>query len=134
MTIPGRFRTLLADGGEETLIVTAEVNEFEYLVAYPVEEWNRLMEKLRSFPTTNKSVKDWMRYHIGHAMECPLDRHGRILVPPTLRDFSKLSKEVVLLGMNEKFEIWDCRRWGEKEEQIRQSSDQILDEVARLGL
>lgn len=135
LTIPGKFREELANGGSEVLMLTADVDPYAYLVAYPMEEWDRLMENLRSHPTnTNRALKDWMRYHIGRAMECPLDRHGRILVPPALRQFSRLNRQVILLGMNEKFEIWDERRWGEKEEHIRQSSDQIMDEVSKQGL
>ena len=104
------------------------------LAAYPQEEWNRIVEKARGLPMTDRHVKDFMRYFIASARKCSLDRHGRILIPPSLRDASKLSKEVILLGMNYKFEIWDQKRWKEREEQIIQSSEEISAALANLGL
>jgi MraZ protein len=69
-----------------------------------------------------------MRSFISRASECTLDRHGRILIPPDLRDL--LNKDVILLGMDYKFEIWDSERWKEKLERINQSSDKICSSPA----
>ena len=104
------------------------------LVAYCQEEWNRILEKSKGLPMTDRHVEDFMRFFIASARKCPLDRHGRILIPPILRDSSKLNKEVILLGMNYKFEVWDHKRWKEKEEQILQSSEEIKMALANLGL
>lgn len=132
LSLPGKLREALANGPQEVLMVTKDFDPC--LVAYPQEEWSRIVEKAKGLPMTDRHVKDFMRHFIAPAMECPLDKHGRILIPLSLRDFAKLSKEVILLGMDYKIEIWDQKRWKEKEEQINQSSDQISAALASLGL
>jgi len=132
LSIPGEFREALLNGSQELLMVTTNFDQC--LVAYCQEEWNRILDKAKGLPMTDRHVEDFMRYFIASARKCPLDRHGRILIPPTLRGASKLNKEVILLGMNYKFEVWDHRRWKEKEEQILQSSEEIKMALASLGL
>ncbi len=132
LSLPGKFREALNHGGQETLMVTTDFDQC--LAAYPKEEWDRIVEKAKALPMTDRHVKDFMRYFIARAMECPLDKQGRILIPPSLREFSKLQRDVILLGMDYKIEIWDLKRWKEKEEEINQSSQQISAALANLGL
>lgn len=115
-------------------MVTAKLSQDAYLVAYPLGEWEQFLQRLRGFPSNNKSLEDWKRFFVSRAQECPLDRSGRILVPPSLREFAYLSRDVTLLGMTEKFEIWDSDRYKEKEEEIRKLADPINADVSRLGL
>lgn len=132
LSIPGKFREALNNGSQEILIVTRDFDQC--LVAYPEAEWYRKTEKAKALPMTDQHVKNFYRSFIASAMECSLDKHGRILIPPALREYSKLSKDVILLGMDYKIEIWDLKRWKEKEAQIMQSADQISAALANLGL
>lgn len=134
LTIPSRYREHLTNGSQEVLVVTAKLSQDAYLVAYPLGEWEQFLQRLRGFPSNNKSLEDWKRFFVSRAQECPLDRSGRILVPPSLREFAYLSRDVTLLGMTEKFEIWDSDRYKEKEEEIRKLADPINADVSRLGL
>ena len=132
VSIPVRFRETLAERYEETLIVTTDLDQC--LAAYPVEEWRLIVEKAKDLPQMRKEVKDWMRVFYSRAVECPLDRQGRILVPPTLRDQAKLNRQIVMLGMFNKIEVWDLKRWKEKEVQLSQNSEKISEALAELGL
>jgi MraZ protein len=132
LSIPGKLKEALVNGAHEVLIVTKDFDAC--LVAYPPEEWKRILEKTKGFPMTSTHVKSFNRHVIAPAMECPLDKQGRILIPPSLRSYAKLNKEVVVLGMHYKIEIWDRKRWKEKEEQINQSADEISSALASLGL
>jgi MraZ protein len=132
VSIPGKFREVLVNRYQEILMVTRDFDQC--LVAYPPEEWSRILEKAKGFPMTNPNVKKFNRHVIAAAMECPLDKQGRILIPSNLRMFAKLNKEVVLLGMDYKIEIWDYNLWKENEEQINQSREQISVSLADLGL
>ena len=132
VSVPGRLREVLINKYQEVLVVTKDFDQC--LVGYPLEEWSRILEKAKSLPMTDPSVKQFSRHVIAAAMECPLDKQGRILVPPNLRTFAKLNKEVVLLGMDYKIEIWDYKQWKEKEEQINQSRVEISSALASLGL
>ena len=132
LSIPGKLREVLVNRYQEVLMVTKDFDQC--LVAYPLEEWSRILEKAKGLPMTHPRVKSFNRHVIAPAMECPLDKQGRILIPPSLRTYAKLNKEVVLLGMDYKIEIWEYKRWKEKEEQINQSAEEISSDLASLGL
>lgn len=132
VSIPFKFREVLTDRYEETLIITADLDQC--LVGYPVEEWRLIEEKAKQLPMMKKEVKDWLRVFYSRAVECALDRHGRILVPPPLREYARLQREIVLLGMFNKIELWDQRRWKEKELQVSKNSEKISEALAGLGL
>jgi MraZ protein len=132
VSIPVRFREILNDRYEETLIVTTDLDLC--LAAYPVEEWRLIIEKAKNLPQMRKEVKDWMRVFYSRAVECALDRQGRILVPPSLREHAKLNRQIVMLGMFNKIEVWDLKRWKEKELQLSKNTEKISDALAELGL
>ncbi|MBN2655026.1 MAG: division/cell wall cluster transcriptional repressor MraZ [Nitrospirae bacterium] len=81
------------------------------LQIYPLEEWNRLEEKVRSLPKTDEAVKYFMRRVVASAVDCELDKQGRILVPVAHREDSSISSEIVVVGQIDKIEIWDKHLW-----------------------
>ncbi len=108
-SIPVKFRDVLNGKDTNGLIVT---NEFDgCLVAYPINEWKIVEEKISSFPDIRKEIKAYQRFFISGAVECPIDKQGRILIPPTLRDYAVLTKDVIFVGMLNKFEIWSRENW-----------------------
>lgn len=105
LSIPAKFREALETAFEAPLFVTVMDN---CLVAYPADEWRALEAKLNSMPQFDEKIQRFRRVFYASAQECPLDKAGRILVPPLLRERAGLSKDVVLAGMGRKFEIWDA--------------------------
>jgi len=103
ISIPARFRELLAEKNDERVMIT---NFDRCLVAYPREEWQTMEEKISSLSMVKKEAKAFQRFFVSAAVECPIDKLGRILIPPTLRSYARLEKEVVFAGMVKKFEIW----------------------------
>jgi MraZ protein len=106
--VPSHFRLVMkrnAYGG--VLYVTCAMID-ECLLIYPDHEWDNLMEKLSDKPKNSDAVKYFMRKVVGSAQECEMDRQGRVLVPPPLRDDAGmgLGGEVVAVGVGEKIEIW----------------------------
>lgn len=77
------------------------------LCAYPVDDWQKLISKVNQMPQTSDAVKYFMRRVIGSAVECEVDRQGRVLVAPALRTDAGLKNEVVMLGLGNRIEIWD---------------------------
>ncbi|MEW6325217.1 MAG: division/cell wall cluster transcriptional repressor MraZ [Nitrospirota bacterium] len=132
VSIPVRFRQVLADRYEETLIVTTDLDQC--LVGYPLDEWRLIEEKTKTLPSMQKEVKDFLRFFYSSAVECPLDRQGRILLPAHLRQYAKLNRDVVLIGMMSKIEVWGERQWKEKEGQVSQNVERIGSALAGLGL
>jgi MraZ protein len=131
LSIPSRFREILSDRYSETLVLT---NFDRCLVAFPQEEWDVLERKAAALPQLKKEVKAFQRYFISGATECPLDRQGRILIPPTLRTCAELSRDVVLVGMLKKIEIWSKTRWEEAFTESQKSFEEIGDVLAELGI
>lgn len=81
------------------------------LHVYPLEEWNKLEEKIRSMPKMEEAVKFFLRRVIASALECELDRQGRVLIPYEHRQDAGINSEVVIVGQLEKIEIWDKAAW-----------------------
>jgi len=132
VSIPIKFRETLAERYEEKLIVTTDLDQC--LVAYPIEEWQIMQEKVKTIPAMQQEVKDWLRFFYSGAVECPLDRQGRILLSPALREYARITKEIVMLGIFNKIEIWDAKRWKEKESQMPKNSEKIGAALSGLGL
>src|SRR4030066_702119 len=96
VSIPAKFRELIVEKYDDRLILT---NFDRCLVAYPYEEWRVLEERVGSLSMVKKEVKAFQRFFISGATECPIDNLGRILIPPTLRVYALMEKDVVFAGM-----------------------------------
>jgi MraZ protein len=131
VSIPAKFRELLAEKYDDRLILT---NFDRCLVAYPYEEWRVLEERVSSLSMVKKEVKAFQRFFISGATECPIDKLGRILVPPTLRDYAQLGRNVVFAGMLRKFEIWSKERWLEEIKRSEVDFEGMGEALADLGI
>jgi MraZ protein len=131
VSIPAKFRELLAEKNDDRLILT---NFDRCLVAYPYEEWRVLEERVGSLSMVKKEVKAFQRFFISGATECPIDKLGRILVPPTLRDYAQLGRNVVFAGMLRKFEIWSKERWLEEIKRSEVDFEGMGEALADLGI
>jgi MraZ protein len=131
VSIPAKFRELIVEKYDDRLILT---NFDRCLVAYPYEEWKVLEERVSSLSMVKKEVKSFQRFFISGATECPIDKLGRILVPPTLRDHAQLEKSVVFAGMLKKFEIWSKERWIEEIKRSQEDFEGTGATLAELGL
>lgn len=134
MAFPTRYRERLAELCGGRVVVTVNVDRDHCLLVYPQPEWEDIERKLVNLPTLNPQVRRLQRLLIGHATECELDSHGRILVPGPLRDFATLERQVVLLGQGNKFELWDEKQWNERREAwLGEDAEDGLELPAELG-
>ena len=109
VNIPSRFREQLSDTGLESVVIT---NYSGCLYAYPTVEWERIEEKLAvKVSSVNQKKNAFVRFFVGGAVEVSPDKQGRILIPPSLRSYAGLDRDVVIIGMPNRFEIWDRERW-----------------------
>ena len=113
VSIPSKFREVCREKyGEETFVVT---NFDKCLVAYPLKEWNEIENKISQLPQFRNDVTAFMRYLMGGAVDCPIDGQGRVLIPQSLRSHANIKKEVVMIGMLKKIEIWSKEIWESEE-------------------
>lgn len=110
LSIPTRYRESL---GQDKIVVTIDTEE-ACLLLYPEKTWQVIEDNLQKLPSFNNHARRIQRLLIGHATDVELDSAGRVLIPPMLRDYSKLQKKVVLIGQGNKFEIWDEDLWQTK--------------------
>ena len=131
ISIPAKFRDLLAEKYDERVMIT---NFDRCLVAYPYEEWKTMEEKISSLSMVKKEAKAFQRFFVSAAAECPIDKLGRILIPPTLRSYAQLEKEVIFAGMIKKFEIWSKDRFLDEIQKAEENFEGMAETLANLGL
>ena len=102
------------------------------LFAFSQTEWKSFEEKLRALPVSNKNARDFSRFFFAGAIECEIDKQGRFLISSNLRDFAGLEKEVIIIGMNSRLEIWSKEKWKNCDENI--SADEIAENMSMLGI
>ncbi len=129
VSVPSKFRDIIADRYDGRLVMAMDFDRC--LTVYPLEEWEKLEEKIKTLPMMKKEVKDFMRFFFSSATECELDKQGRILIPPTHRERAGITKNVMLVGIIDKIEIWDAEAW---EARNSQNGDKIGEALAALGL
>jgi MraZ protein len=132
ISIPSKFREILNKKYDDQLIIT---NFDHCLLAFPYEEWHQLVEqKVGSFSILRKETSSFLRFFYSSAIDCTIDTHGRLLIPPTLREYANLKKDVVLVGEGRFFEIFAKEHWLEVAQQAEAGFDQIRDTLANLGI
>lgn len=131
VSIPAKFRELLSEKYDDRIIIT---NFDRCLVAYPYEEWRSVEEKIGSLSMVKKEVKAFQRFFISGAAECPIDKLGRVLIPPTLRAYALLEKDVVFAGMGKMFELWSRERWTEEIKRAEENFEGVRESLASLGI
>jgi len=129
VSVPSRFRDIIAERYEGKLVLTMDFDKC--IMVYPLEEWERVEEKIKSLPQSQKEVKDYTRFVFSNAAECELDKQGRILIPPPLREGARISKSVIVVGILNKMEIWDKGAWDTRKSQ---TGDKIGEVLSTLGL
>jgi MraZ protein len=108
LSVSAAFRDVLAGKGDNRIMITNFLHaESPCLDVYPFDEWLRLEEQIKAKPRFESRMFLFQNYYVGSATECGIDDHGRILVPPPLRRYANLRKDVILVGALEKFRIWD---------------------------
>jgi MraZ protein len=105
LALPTRFRALITERYEGRLVLTVHADGC--LLLYPQPEWEAIEHRLINTPNQDRRTRDMQRMLVGYATEVEMDGNGRILIAPRLRDFAALDKNVALLGVGKKFEIWN---------------------------
>ena len=81
------------------------------LFAFSLTEWTNFEEKLKTLPLSNKNSREFTRFFLSGATECEIDKQGRFLIPNNLRQVAKLEKEVIIIGVGTRIEIWNKDKW-----------------------
>jgi MraZ protein len=106
------------------------------LSCYTFEEWRKIEGRILDLSVKSEHMRRFRRIFIGGAHECILDKQGRILIPPSLRQHAGLKKEVILVGVLDHFEVWAKDIWAQEDEKLQNDmkDEDLRNEVAALGL
>ena len=127
LIIPAKLREALGD----EFVVTKGLDGC--LFVYANTEWNNFEEKLRTLPLTNKNARQFTRFFLAGAAACEVDKQGIILIPQVLREFAKLEKDVVLVGVASRIEIWSKEVWEESISTYDTDMDEVAENMENLG-
>jgi MraZ protein len=136
LAMPTRYRERIVERSNGRLIATVDRAD-RCLLIYPLPEWEEIELKLRRLPTLNPVARRLQRLMIGHATDLDLDANGRILIPPSLREYAQLARTAMLIGQGNRFELWDEAQWNENREawlQVDESAEELPPELGTLSL
>ena len=105
--IPAKFRNDLGD----KFIVTRGIDCC--LFVYSLDEWENVTKKLKTLSFTKKDARNFARFFLSGATVCEFDKQGRIVIPTPLEEYASLSRECIIIGVNERLEIWDKDKWND---------------------
>lgn len=124
LILPAKFRDELAEG----LVITK--GQEHCLYVWPLAEFGRITEQLRNAPVTSKATRDYLRVFFAGASDEKVDKQGRVTVPPPLRAYAGLRRDCVVIGANNRVEIWDAAAWqhylAEQEDAFASLSEEVL--------
>ena len=104
------------------------------LFVFSQAEWSNFETKLKELPLTNKNARDFVRFSLSGATECEIDKQGRFLIVNNLRDYANITKEVVIIGVGTRIEIWDRAKWKEYNSNDNISADDLAENMTMLGI
>lgn len=104
------------------------------LFGFSQNEWTNFEEKLKTLPLTNKNARDFVRFFLSGAIECEIDKQGRFLIASNLREYAMMEKEVVIIGVGTRIEIWNKDKWKTYNSDENISADAIAENMTMLGI
>lgn len=126
--IPSRWRDDL--GG--VFVITKGFDK--YILGMSLEKWETFSAKMSTLPLLDKKAQDFVRYMSSWAIDCELDKQGRILLPSKLKSFAEIEMEATLIGVTGRIEIWNSKLWEKHSGGMEEGYDEIISRIEELGL
>lgn len=128
MIVPSKYRDELGC----RCVLTRGIDTCLYI--YPVQQWEKFMEKLSALPTTDPNARAFVRHFYANAVECDIDKQGRMVLPQELREYAHIEKELVTVGLLDKIEIWGKEEWNAAESITELTPKDFATKMAEYGI
>ena len=127
VTIPSKFREDLNE-----FVMTKGLDECLFL--YPNSEWEKIENKLKELPMTNKAVRSFVRTFFSGDCDCAIDKQGRVLIPQNLRDYANIKDSSVIVGLSNRDEIWSQENWEKYNSEEGLTYEELAEKMSELGI
>jgi len=134
LTLPVKYREMIADACQNELVITYNPFEISSLWLYPKQEWQRVHDSVKPLSTFDPNHRNLQQKLIGSAFFTEPDKGSRIQLPVNMRQVASMEKKVILLGMGDKFEIWNDEALMKLRHQIPDISEGVSDAMKSLVL
>jgi len=128
ITVPAKFR----DGLGTRFYATKGLDNCIFL--YPQDEWSSIEEKISVLPITRADVRSFARFFLSGASELEIDKQGRVLIPPNMREYANIDKDLIIIGVGSRIEIWSTEKWAIYNQSAEASYELIAESLVDLGL
>ncbi len=128
VAVPAKFRDALSNGA-----ILTRGND-GCLTVYRMNEWEELMAKIAKLPQSKLEVRSYVRFLLSGAVDVRTDKQGRINLPNYLKEFAKINKKVVFVGIYDRLELWDEDKWENYRSQLENQSEEVLEQLEEYGL
>jgi MraZ protein len=128
LIIPARFRDDLG----EKFVLTRGLDRSLFL--YPLSEWKTIEEKMKTLSTTQADARAFVRLFFSGAVECEPDKQGRISIPPHLREHAGIQRDLYILGVSTRIEIWAREVWEEYAKKAEESYETLAEKIIGIGI
>ncbi len=126
--VPSKFRDELGT----SFVITKGYDECVFI--YDLNEWEVLVNKVKALPKGDPSVRKFERFFIGGASILDVDSQGRVVIPKTIKEYAKIEKEVVFLGVSNRIELWSKELWDKYNDEENFVDDSLAEKMALLGI
>lgn len=127
LSVPVKFRDALAVG----CVLTRGLDGCLWL--YPQEGWNKIAGQVSKLPITQKSARSFSRFILSGAMDLKVDKAGRINLPKYLADYAEIKGKVVVIGIDDRLEIWSAEKWENFKTEMEKNSEEVAENLAEIG-
>ncbi|HPN96568.1 MAG TPA: division/cell wall cluster transcriptional repressor MraZ [Candidatus Moranbacteria bacterium] len=128
LALPSKFRAEL----KNKVVVTRGLDKCLFI--YPMKVWEELAGKLGTLPVGESATRSFIRLMLAGAIDCEIDKQGRILIPDFLRSYAGIGKNAIVAGVYNRLEIWDEKKWNEYKKNAEKNSDEIAEQLGKLGV
>ena len=128
LSIPKKFRDELGFKA----ILTRGLDGCLFL--YNLEIWEGIVERIRQTPLTKSDARSFARHVLSGAMEVEIDRLGRVIIPSYLKEFAAIEKDIAVLAVGERIEIWSKQQWGNYSKDLAKRSDEVAERLSESGI
>jgi MraZ protein len=128
LAVPSKLRSEL----KNKIVVTRGLDKCLFI--YPLKVWDELAGKLGTLPVGESGTRSFIRLMLAGAVDAEIDKQGRILIPDFLKDYAGLKKNVIIVGIYNRLEIWDETKWKEYKRNAEKSTDEIAEQLGKLGV